>query len=74
MIYPREDYWRSQTPEFRERALTLLVDAERAVAARERARKDRAREALTNIGGVVRGWDWVPERGDVLELVEEGLT
>jgi hypothetical protein len=72
MTYPRGDYWTSQTPEFREYYLALLVDAERAVANRERARKDRAHEALANIKGAVETWEWIPERGDVLEYVSQG--
>lgn len=74
MTYPRTDYWRSQTPEFREHALTLLVDAERAVADRERERKNKAREALVNVEAAVETWDWIPERGDVLQYVKEGLA
>jgi hypothetical protein len=74
MNYPRDGYWRSQTPAFRENALSLLVDAERGVAARERSRKDRARMALANIEAAVQMWDWVPERGDVLTYVQEGLS
>lgn len=46
MSYPRSDYWQSRTPEFRERALTLLVDAERAVAQRERERRERAEREM----------------------------
>lgn len=74
MTYPRADYWTSQTPEFRERALTLLANAERTVARREHKRLERAREALENISGAVQTWDWIPEREDVLQYVKEGLA
>ena len=71
--YPKADYWQSQTPEFRERVLSMVIDAERAANERERARTARAREALMNIKAAVEMWDWVSERGDVLEYVKQGV-
>ena len=51
--YPRDDYWASQTPQFREHTLTVLASAERAVAERERQRRGLAERRSSEMTAAV---------------------